>query len=332
MVSDRLLKIASERYGFDTTTLHFISASTNEIYMFTKDSKGYILRFSQRPSEFVHQIKAEMDWLYYLAKKDIGVSLPLYTADNEVTFCAEDDGNNWIITSFEMASGVFWDKNDPARWNDTIFYKWGEIMGDIHRLTKDFSPADPADVRESFNEKSILDSGIRHCPPVLKEAEKIVAEMLALPKDADTYDLIHNDVHPWNFLIDGDKINVFDFDDAVYGPLALDIGIALYHGLWWGRPAELDKVPAFTDMFIRSFMKGYLSANSLPSQAILTIPMFMRFRQICRFSWFFNPENPTDNSRKQMNLIALIEKRLLFKELKADEIDGIFRSIAADIL
>jgi len=329
MVSDKLLSAAAGRYGFDLATLNFISASTNEIYMFTKNSKGYILRFSQRAEEFVHQIKAEMDWLYYLANKSIGVSLPLYTTDDEVTFCVEDDGKNWIVTSFETASGVFWDKNDSARWNETIFCKWGKIMGDIHRLTKDYTPSSPVDVREDFSEKSILDSDIKHCPPVMKEAEEIVAEMLSMSKNADGYNLVHFDVHPWNFLIDGDKINVFDFDDSVYGWLALDIGIALYHGIWWGRPDLPEKVPAFTEMYIKSFMNGYLSANKLSAYWIKKIPMFMRYRQISRFSWFFDPENPRDNSRKQMNLIKLIENRLLFKELKADEIENIFYSIAS---
>lgn len=78
--------------------------------------------------------------------------------------------------------------------------------------------------------------------------EDLINEMMALPKDKDSYGLIHNDMHQWNFLLDGDKINVFDFDDSLHGWFALDIGIALYHALWWGRKDDAGN--DFTDSII----------------------------------------------------------------------------------
>jgi Ser/Thr protein kinase RdoA (MazF antagonist) len=71
MISDSLLEFSAERYGFVKTTLNFISDSTNQIYLFQKDSKDYILRFSNRPVDKINETKAEMEWLYYLAKNNI---------------------------------------------------------------------------------------------------------------------------------------------------------------------------------------------------------------------------------------------------------------------
>ena len=46
MVSNSLFKNAVKNYGFNADTFKFISDSTNQIYMFKKDGKPYILRFS----------------------------------------------------------------------------------------------------------------------------------------------------------------------------------------------------------------------------------------------------------------------------------------------
>lgn len=309
MVSENLLLFAANNYEFDKGTLHFISESTNQIYSFQKNNKIYILRFSEHPAEQIHQTKAEMDWLYYLAKNNIGVGLPLRSNNGELVISTQDNGKNFIVTAFETVSGGFWDKNNPDKWNENVFYNWGKIMGDIHRLTKDFKPANGIDIRSTFDGRFALDDNVKNCPSVNKIVENLINEIMALPKDDDSYGLIHNDMHQWNIYIDGNKINVFDFDDALYGWYALDIGIALYHGLWWGR--KNDAGNDFTNSIIENFLKGYLSANHLSDFWISKIPIFMKFRQICKFSWFFSPKNIDAHQKER---IRNIENNILFTD------------------
>jgi Ser/Thr protein kinase RdoA (MazF antagonist) len=320
MVSDNLLEFASKNYGFNKDTLNFISDSTNQIYAFQKNGKNYILRFSQRPAEYINQTKAEIGWLYYLANNHINVSLPLAADNGELVISAEDDGETYIISVYETLSGQFWDKNDPNKWNEKIFYNWGKTMGDIHRLTKDYIPANDDDVRSVFTgyETFFTDraNGIKNCPSVCKIAEELIGEMMELPKDRDSYGLIHYDVHQWNFLIDGingDEIKVFDFDDSLYGWFALDIGIALYHGLWWGRKDDAGN--DFTNLIIKNFLKGYQSANQLSGFWLDRIPMFMKYRQICKLSWFYDSENEDEHQRER---ICNIENDILFTGCEID--------------
>jgi len=314
MVSNNLLEFAQKAYGFDSETLHFISDSTNQIYQFQKDGKNYALRFSNRPPEGIHALNAEMDWLYFLAENKIGVSLPLKLENGAFATSTEDDGKHYILTAFEFVNGTFWNKNDPEKWNEKLFYHWGKVMGDIHRLTKRYQPANDQDVREKFDGKFALDvDNIKHCPTVEKVANDVIAEMMALPKDEDAYGLIHNDMHQWNFYVDGDAINVFDFDDALYGWFALDIGIALYHGLWWGRKDDAGN--DFTNRIIENFLKGYLAANPLSDFWLSKIPLFMKFRQICKFSWFFDPKNIDEHQKER---ISNIEQGILFTDHTID--------------
>ena len=314
MVSDNVLAFAADNYKFDKASLHFISDSTNQIYAFTKNDKPFILRFSERPLEDICQAKAEMDWLYYLSNNNINVSLPLCADNYSLVLSTEDEGKSFIISAFEALSGSFWDRNNPDLWNTRIFFKWGKLMGDIHRLTKKYVPPNEIDVRRNFTGYQALDmDNIKSCPSVCKIAEGLVSEIMALPKDEDSYGLIHYDIHPWNFIINGEEINVFDFDDSLYGWFALDIGIALYHGLWWGRKS--DGGYDFSNEIIEHFIAGYLSANALSDYWIAKIPLFMRYRQVCSFSWFYDSNNVDDH---QKELIYNIESGILFSDCKLD--------------
>jgi len=154
---------------------------------------------------------------------------------------------------------------------------------------------------------------VKDCPTVNAIIEDLIKEMMSLPKDKDSYGLIHNDMHQWNIHIDGDKINVFDFDDALYSWFALDIGIALYHALWWGR--KDDSGNDFTNSIVKHFLEGYLSANQLSDFWLATIPMFMKYRQICKFSWFYEPENADEHQRER---IRNIENDVLFTDCAID--------------
>ena len=310
MVSDYLLSFAVKNYGFNKETLRFVSDSTNQIYAYNLNGEDYILRFSNRPLEKIHETKAEMEWLDYLAKNNIGVGQPLHANNGDLILSTQENGQNFILSSFKVVSGECWDKNDLNKWNDRVFYNWGKCMGDIHRITKNFKPMD---VRGTFDGRFALMDSVKSCPSVNDIVEQLINEMMALPKDKDSYGLIHNDMHPWNFYIDKDKINVFDFDDSLYGWFSLDIGIALYHGLWWGR--KDDAGTDFTKSIIVNFLDGYLSANNLSEFWISKIPMFMRFRQICKFSWFFNPGYIDEHQQER---IQNIENGILFKNCEID--------------
>jgi len=69
-------------------------------------------------------------------------------------------------------------------------------------------------------------------------------------------------------------------------------------------------------MIIENFLKGYLSANYLSGFWISKIPMFMKYRQICKFSWFYDAENADAHQKERMQNI---ENGILFSgcELKA---------------
>jgi len=313
---EKILNLAAEQYGFDKEKLRFIGDSCNKIYAFQKNDIWYILRISERSAPFAHLTRAELDWMDFLSKNGINVPSPLLTIKNERLIAVQENEKYYIICAYTAFAGQndyqHWNKNDPNLWNSAIFYNWGKQMGDMHRLTKDYMSSNDIDVRPHFNRFDLVDS-VKSCPSVNKIAEDLIGEMDSLPKDRDSYGLIHADMHQWNFLIRDGEINVFDFDDSLYGWFALDIGIALYHALWWGRTNDTGY--DFTKDIIKSFINGYLSANQLSDFWLSKIPLFMRYRQICKFSWYYDPAGIDDHQKER---IRNIEDGVLFTGCEID--------------
>jgi len=285
MISNNLLQFAAKNYGFEIGLLTFLCSSKSHVYRFYKQGKGYILRLSKRPIENVKYFKAEMDWLCYLAEKNMGVPVPLKTNDGEIVISTQENGENYIITAYSVVSGKPLELNDSDTWRKKMFYCWGKEMGTMHYYAKEYKPANN-NLRQEFTCESEFHENIKSCPFVGKIMEGLLTEFMSLPKDKESYGLIHYDMHPGNFYMDDDKVNVFDFDDSIYGWFALDIGIALYYALcgvnYYENVDDL-RVNNSANVIIESFIEGYIQTNYLDDFWVSKIPKFMKLRYLYTF-------------------------------------------------
>jgi Ser/Thr protein kinase RdoA (MazF antagonist) len=315
MLSDNLLGYAAGRYDFNRDTLQFVADgnySAKQFYSFTRYEKPYMLRFAKRHAGHLSRTKAEMDWLCYLAEKGVSVSRPFKTANGELAVTAAENGETYIIAAYSKAEGRLFDVNDPDLWNEKVFYNWGKVMGDMHRETKGYGRAEEADRHSDIANN--INAGIKRFPAANKIAEDLLSEIKALPKGIDSYGLVHADLGPSNFLIDGDRINVFDFDDCTYTWFANDIGAALTFGIWFGR--HNDAGYDFANDIFRNFLAGYLSANHLDDFWLSKIPLFLRLYQIAGFAHMNHRLDP-DNENQQEQ-IRNIENNILISGSSID--------------
>ena len=110
-------------------------------------------------------------------------------------------------------------------------------------------------------------------------------ELETLPTDVDSYGLIHNDLHPQNFLVAGDHLTVIDFDVAGYHWFATDVGIALFHAVWLGASREAERA-AFAAHFMGRFLGGYEQENRLAPEWLARLPLFLSYRRILLYIVF----------------------------------------------
>ncbi|MFC7677789.1 phosphotransferase enzyme family protein [Paenibacillus sp. GCM10028914] len=124
---------------------------------------------------------------------------------------------------------------------------------------------------------------------LLKRLNFLETRIMNLPNEANSYGLIHNDLHPYNFHIHEDLITVFDFDDSIYGWFSLDIAIAATHAVWWGAPKDdRQSKNEFATKFLNEFLEGYFKYNHLTDYWVKQIPLFMDYRNICSFFWWLS--------------------------------------------
>lgn len=321
MASSKILLQVAESFEFNIRTLIFLSNSTNEVYRFTKGDQSYILRLTQKSHEYVPKIRAEMDWLYYLVKNGVCASLPIHTCNHELmaVFCDEDKW--YIATAFHEAAGRFFDKHNEQLWGPKIFRNWGETMGRMHRLSTSYEPSDILGKRDTWSRRSMNNPHLQRGRfyMLLEKLISMESTIDSLPRESDSFGLIHNDFHPYNFFINNSEITVFDFDDSIYGWFSLDIAIAATHAVWWGVHAE-DRVTKsrFAQQFLHEFLMGYEKEHQLSEYWKQTIPLFMEYRNICSYFWWLSEWNGDESSFTvdQRNAIdhavKLIERGLPF--------------------
>ena len=296
--TNQLIPRAAELYPFDVSTVSLISStkdSPNDIYSFVKDGGEYILRIATHKKDYLFKTIGEMEWLAFLHARGIPVSMPLPMKDGRLAAPFQSAGKYHVVCAFEKAEGSHCDPDDPSTWNNSVIEDWGFVMGSMHRETKDFHVSDERYMRGIFDGGDIdgsdtLDISWAKVPAIYKFAKELIAKLLSLPRNRDTFGLIHNDLHQNNFLVRDNKIYVFDFDDSLYGYFALDIGIALHHALH--NAVENSQPDA--ERIVSQFMRGYKKANKLDEQALKSILSFMQYRQLCNFGWGY-PDNVAED-------------------------------------
>jgi Ser/Thr protein kinase RdoA (MazF antagonist) len=110
---------------------------------------------------------------------------------------------------------------------------------------------------------------------LLRARSKIAGELAAYGTHADRFGLIHADLVPENLLVDGNRIQVIDFDDAGFGWHLFELATSLYF-------ITGDEVyPTAREALIR----GYRSERELPDEALEWLPLFLAARGTTYLGW-----------------------------------------------
>lgn len=103
--------------------------------------------------------------------------------------------------------------------------------------------------------------------------------LYTLPKDRDSYGLIHVDVHGGNFFVDDEgQITLFDFDGCQYAWFACDIAMALFYAISHDCVSKEDV--AHAKDFFEQFMLGYRCENEIDPRWLAQVPYFLKLREV----------------------------------------------------
>lgn len=281
LYDDSILDEALARYGVAKEDARLLDGFESYIYEYRKRGERYALRISHSLHRTSDAAQGELEWLNYLVDGGVPAARAVLSErGNLVEPIPVADGSHFTAVSFEWARGNHATKE---HWRSGLPIRLGQIVGRMHALTKDFEPSEPRfrrhewhdDYPEGFAEQYLFpDDGV-----VVEKLDQLLDHLCTLPKDRDSYGLIHVDVHGGNFFVDDEgQITLFDFDDCQYAWFAYDIAMALFYAISHDCVSEKDV--AHAKDFFEQFMLGYRRENAVASEWLERIPLFMKLREI----------------------------------------------------
>src|SRR5205823_9967256 len=106
---------------------------------------------------------------------------------------------------------------------------FGRWIGRLHHASQLFQPQGP--MRFHWFEDPLFRDPEHFLPesePRLREEfAALIKYINARPASRENYGLVHGDLGPHNWRIQGDRVTAFDFDDCCYHWFAFDIAVAM---------------------------------------------------------------------------------------------------------
>jgi len=286
-----VLERAARLFGTSKNQLSRIGdyeGCANLVYEYPRDGQAHMLRISYRPERTVAVVQAELHFVNYLAEGGVRVSRPVASENGNLLEVIPAAGIPFLAASFAKGRGMRVPDNG-YRYRvgapiEEYFQNWGQVLGQMHRLTKTYQPLSNAIRRpEWFDWEYTRGFPYREqLPSIATKYDALITELAALPRDTDSYGLIHNDFNDGNFTVDytnGD-ITVFDFDDSCYFWFMYDIACAWEGGIGRIKFRPLAERIEFMDRYMAQVMASYSRENTLSDEWLERLPLFLRLIQM----------------------------------------------------
>ena len=294
MAAETVLK----EWAIKVTNLELTSRSENIVYRVTNQKgESFALRIHRPGYNTLEELESEVVWADAL--RDAGIYVPTHigTRENQFYACVEL-GDKKIP---QYAGLIEWLEGEPLETlvnhadKDTIveaYFKLGELMAQLHNQTSNWVPP------RSFTRRDWHSDGLMGVEPLwgkfwetaeltteqrnlLKKAQKHVHRQLNdLDQTKENYGLIHADLHIKNVLVQGDKLQVIDFDDCGYSWHIYEIAIAETDALSSLRPQVVS-----AQEIRNALLDGYNKNRPLNSEVNQELDTFTMVRKLIQLGW-----------------------------------------------
>lgn len=275
--------------------LRLIKYRENAVYALRTDSgERYALRVHRDNYHSDASLRSELLWMQALQEAGIGVPATLPTAagapfalvaTDRVGDARQVDLMPWVegrqIGSVEEGLG-----DDPQAIRD-IYLTLGRLAARMHNQACDWT------LPEGFSRHAWDSDGLVGEQPfwgrfwelealspaqrtlVLTAREKVKTGLAAFGQAADDFSMIHADLLPENVMVDGDRVQIIDFDDAGFGWHLFELATALYF-------IQQDN---YFSIAKDALIQGYREFRALPEEKLQQLPLFIAARSFTYLGW-----------------------------------------------
>ena len=285
-----LLGQVEKLYGAELVNENKLGNSANVIFEIAVCNQPAILRISRYSEQKKRHVELELAWLQHLAQHVGSVAVPLASGNGNLYEVVGPEGDRWIFCVFHKAPVHIVDITNPLEWNELLFQGIGELMGRIHANTKPYVRENGMDEQLDWRHNYLFwpENNQWSDPDIQPIWDRTLEEMRALPKMQADYGIVHTDIHHQNFHVEEGKIVLFDFDDCEYSWYAYDIASTLFFVASTGDIDDAQSGKAVMESFGVPFLAGYRKHAELPAHWFEMMPLFLRYRRLAQYKYFFN--------------------------------------------
>ncbi|MGI9286120.1 MAG: phosphotransferase enzyme family protein, partial [Pseudomonadales bacterium] len=246
---ERLAYAALEQWDLDNPAIKLIKHRENTVYQVDADQGRFALRIHRYDYHPDSDIQTELDWILSLSEAGLPVPRPRLSKDgNLFEICQHGDmPEPRQVDIFSWAHGIpFGSVEDVLEGKidrDRVlscYKKAGALAARMHNHAENYE-LPVGGTRQAWDEDGLLGEeplwgrgwenellSPENREKILQVRETIRAKLTAFGKGNDRYGLIHCDFMPENLFVDGEEIEIIDFDDAGYGWHMFDFATALF--------------------------------------------------------------------------------------------------------
>ena len=183
------------------------------------EGKKRVLRISMLDDRTEEDYFAETEFIHFLAANGASVTDVIPSVNGKFV----EHIGGIFASLFEYAPGMLISDNG-YRYRDGVpleeyFFNTGKTIGKIHALSKKYQPIRRRPQYFDKYNMAYIDRLIPDTYTDLKEAiSRRLDSFALLPRDSNSYGLVHFDFSDGNYHIDMDtgRITVFDFDNCIH--------------------------------------------------------------------------------------------------------------------
>ena len=300
MNQDAVFKLAEEaikHWDVEVKSINLHLQSENTVFKVEGlDGNTYALRIHRKGYHDLEELNSEHVWTSSLSNAGLLVPEAVVTRSGEaytyVSFLNSSEYRyvglvKWIEGTILNDLILDLEEKDVS----DVYESLGKVVAKFHKATiawekpKDFK-------RHSFDTDGFLGSKPfwgrfwEAQNATTREREKLslirnnITESLSkLPKDINSFGMIHADLHSQNVLIQGKSLSVIDFDDSGFGWYGFDLAVAI-----WDR-LDFTATGCHFDIAYKSLIRGYIEERPNAKDIIETIPTFLLMRTLMLIRW-----------------------------------------------
>ena len=300
MNQDAVFKLAEEaikHWDVEVKSINLHLQSENTVFKVEGlDGNTYALRVHRKGYHDLEELNSEHVWTSSLSNAGLLVPEAVVTRSGEaytsVSFLNSSEYRyvglvKWIEGTILNDLILDLEEKDVS----DVYESLGKVVAKFHKATiawekpKDFK-------RHSFDTDGFLGSKPfwgrfwEAQNATTREREKLslirnnITESLSkLPKDINSFGMIHADLHSQNVLIQGKSLSVIDFDDSGFGWYGFDLAVAI-----WDR-LDFTATGCHFDIAYKSLIRGYIEERPNAKDIIETIPTFLLMQTLMLIRW-----------------------------------------------